>query len=181
MRRADTTAYWISNSNREHVMKDWIGKHRWLFFGLVTMLTWGVWGELSELIEQQSAEVFRRAGIVIPVKSSSLIGAVAELGPVSVADLVRALDRSHQLIQQKIPKLLALDLVSRRPDPNDLRINLIEITDRGREQLALLDGLTPEFERAYAEMEQDAGPVFDGIKRAIKSLKARPLIERMDI
>ena len=52
MRRADTTACWISNSNREHVMKDWIGKHRWLFFGLVTMLTWGVWGELSELIER---------------------------------------------------------------------------------------------------------------------------------
>lgn len=52
MQRADTIACWISNSNREHVMKDWIGKHRWLFFGLVTMLTWGVWGELSELIER---------------------------------------------------------------------------------------------------------------------------------
>ena len=38
-----------------------------------------------------------------------------------------------------------------------------------------------EFERAYAEMEQDAGPVFDGIKRAIQSLQERPLIERMDI
>ncbi|MFB7880823.1 MarR family transcriptional regulator [Brevundimonas diminuta] len=135
--------------------------------------------QLSELIEQQSAEVFKRAGIVIPVKSSSLMGAIAMLGPVSVADLVRALDRSHQLIQQKIPKLLALDLVSRRPDPNDLRINLIEITDRGREQLALLDGLTPEFERAYAEMEQEAGPVFDTVARAIRSLKARSLNDRI--
>ena len=135
--------------------------------------------QLSELIEQQSAEVFKRAGIVIPVKSSSLLGAIATLGPVSVADLVRALDRSHQLIQQKIPKLLTLDLVSRRPDPNDLRINLIEITDRGREQLALLDGLTPEFERAYAEMEQEAGPVFDTVARAIRSLKARSLNDRI--
>lgn len=135
--------------------------------------------QLSELIEQQSAEVFKRAGIVIPVKSSSLLGAIAMLGPVSVADLVRALDRSHQLIQQKIPKLLALDLVSRRPDPNDLRINLIEITDRGREQLALLDGLTPEFERAYAEMEQEAGPVFDTVARAIRSLRARSLNDRI--
>jgi DNA-binding MarR family transcriptional regulator len=135
--------------------------------------------QLSELIEQQSAEVFKRAGIVIPVKSSSLLGAIATLGPVSVADLVRALDRSHQLIQQKIPKLLALDLVSRRPDPNDLRINLIEITDRGREQLVLLDRLTPEFERAYAEMEQEAGPVFDTVARAIRSLKARSLNDRI--
>lgn len=137
--------------------------------------------QLSDLIEQQSAEVFRRAGIIIPVKSSSLLGAIATLGPVSVADLVRALDRSHQLIQQKMPKLLALGLVSRRPDPNDQRAVLIELTDKGREQLALLDGLDAEFERAYAEMEQDAGPVFDGISRAIRSLMSRPLIDRMDL
>ncbi|WP_291833009.1 MarR family transcriptional regulator [Brevundimonas sp.] len=135
--------------------------------------------QLSELIEQQSAEVFERAGLVIPVKSSSLMGAIATLGPVSVADLVRALNRSHQLIQQKMPKLLKLGLVSRRPDPDDQRVVLIELTDKGREQLALLDSLDAEFERAYAEMEKDAGPVFDAISRAIASLKARPLIDRM--
>lgn len=137
--------------------------------------------QLSELIEQQSAEVFKRAGLVIPVKSSSLMGAIATLGPVSVADLGRALDRSHQLIQQKIPKLVKLELVTRQPDPQDQRVTLIAITDKGREQLALLDSLDGEFERAYAEMEQDAGPVFDTIKRAIKSLQAQPLAERMDV
>jgi DNA-binding MarR family transcriptional regulator len=135
--------------------------------------------QLSELIEQQSAEVFKRAGLVLPVKSSSLLGAVATLGPVSVADLVRALDRSHQLIQQKMPKLLTLGLVSRRPDPDDQRVILIEITDKGREQLALLDGLAAAFDRAYAEMEEEAGPVFEGLNRAIAALKSRPLIDRM--
>ena len=72
-----------------------------------------------------------------------------------------------------------MGLVSRRPDPADQRVNLIEITDRGREQLALLDGLDAEFERAYAEMELEAGPIFDGIGRAIRSLKARSLSDRM--
>ncbi|WEK43606.1 MAG: MarR family transcriptional regulator [Candidatus Sphingomonas colombiensis] len=137
--------------------------------------------QLSELIEQQSAEVFKRAGLIIPVKSSSLLGAIATLGPVSVADLVRALGRSHQLIQQKIPKLVTLGLVTRHPDPDDQRIILIEMTDKGREQLALLDSLDAEFERAYAEMEEDAGPVFDTINRAIVSLRSRPLIERIII
>lgn len=137
--------------------------------------------QLSDLIEQQSAEVFERAGIVIPVKSSSLMGAVARLGPVSIADLVRALDRSHQLIQQKMRKLLALGLVSQRPNPDDQRANLIELTDKGRAQLALLDALDGEFVRAYAEMEADAGPVFDAIDRAIIALKARPLIDRMSV
>lgn len=137
--------------------------------------------QLSELIEQQSAEVFKRAGLVIPVKSSSLLGAIATLGPVSVAELGRQLDRSHQLIQQKVPKLVKLGLVTRQPDPEDQRVTLIEITDKGREQLALLDGLDGAFTRAYAEMEADAGPVFDGISRAISSLKSRPLIDRMDV
>jgi DNA-binding MarR family transcriptional regulator len=137
--------------------------------------------QLSDLIEQQSAEVFRRAGLVIPVKSASLLGAIASRGPVSISDLVRALNRSHQLIQQKMPKLLALGLVTRRPDPQDQRAVLIEITDKGREQLALLDGLARAFDRAYAEMEGEAGPVFEGIGRAIEGLKARPLIDRMEI
>ena len=137
--------------------------------------------QLSELIEQQSAEVFKRAGLVIPVKSSSLLGAIATLGPVSASDLVRALNRSHQLIQQKMPKLVTLGLVTRRPAPDDQRIILIEITDKGREQLALLAGLAQAFDRAYAEMEEDAGPVFDGINRAIKALKARPLIDRIEV
>lgn len=135
--------------------------------------------QLSELIEQQSAEVFKRAGIVIPVKSSSLLRAIATLGPVSVAELVRALDRSHQLIQQKMPKLLTLGLVSRRPDPDDQRVSLIELTDKGREQLRLFDALAPEFDRAYAQIEEDAGPVFEGIGRAIDALKARSLIDRI--
>lgn len=137
--------------------------------------------QLSELIEQQSAEVFKRAGLVIPVKSSSLMGAIATLGPVSVAELGRQLDRSHQLIQQKVPKLVKLGLVTRQPDPEDQRVTLIEITDRGREQLALLDSLDGAFERAYAEMEADAGPVFDAISRSISALKSRPLIDRMDV
>lgn len=135
--------------------------------------------QLSELIEQQSAEVFKRAGIVIPVKSSSLLRAIATLGPVSVAELVRALDRSHQLIQQKMPKLLTLGLVSRRPDPDDQRVSLIELTDKGREQLRLFDALAPEFDRAYAQIEEDAGPVFEGIGRAIDALKSRSLIDRI--
>lgn len=135
--------------------------------------------QLSELIEQQSAEVFARAGLVIPVKSSFLLKAIASRGPVSVSDLVRVVNRSHQLIQQKMPKLQKLGLVTRRQDPEDQRAVLIEITEAGREQLALLDRLAPLFEQAYAEMEEDAGPVFEGINRAISALKSRPLIDRI--
>ena len=78
-----------------------------------------------------------------------------------------------------MPGLLALGLVSRRPNPDDQRVILIEITDKGREQLALLDELSPKFDSAYAEIEETAGPVFDAIKCAIAALKSRPLIDRI--
>lgn len=74
---------------------------------------------------------------------------------------------------------MTLDLVTRQPDPDDQRIILIEMTDKGREQLALLNSLDGGFERAYAEIEEDAGPVFDRIGRAIMSLRLHPLAERM--
>ena len=135
--------------------------------------------QLSDLIEQQSADVFTRAGLVVPVKSCSLLKSIAALGPVSASNLVRALNRSHQLIQQKIPKLIKLGLIVRRPDPEDQRVILIEITAAGRDQLALLDRLAREFDRAYAEMEEVAGPVFETIDRAIQNLRARPLIDRI--
>lgn len=32
----------------------WIKKHKWLVFALITTLTWGVWGEFSELIQQEN-------------------------------------------------------------------------------------------------------------------------------
>ena len=31
----------------------WIKEHKWRVFALVTTLTWGVWGEFSELIQQE--------------------------------------------------------------------------------------------------------------------------------
>ena len=134
---------------------------------------------LSDLIEQQSAEVFARAGLVIPVKSCSLLTAIEAEGPASIADLMRVLDRSHQLIQQKLPKLVKLELVTRRPNPDDQRAKMIEITAKGREQLALLKTLSPQFDRAYSDIEEVAGPAFDTIIRTIESLESRSLSERM--
>lgn len=137
--------------------------------------------KLSDLIEQQSAAVFDRAGLTVPVRSCSLLIAIGAQGPTSVSGLAQALDRSHQVIQQKIPKLIKLGLVTRRPHPEDNRAMLIEITSEGRDQLALFESLAPHFERAYAELEDEAGFVFATIARAIDSLEQRPLTARIPV
>jgi len=135
--------------------------------------------DLSDLIERQSAEVFRQAGLIVPVKSCSLLAAVAAHGPANMTDLAQRLGRSHQLVQQKIPKLVALKVASRAQSPEEARSVLIAITDEGRRQLAILATLRPAFERAYAELEREVGPVLDLIRKSSQSLTQRPLAARM--
>lgn len=60
-----------------------------------------------------------------------------------------------------------------------VRRRLRKSEDKAREQRALLYRLAPAFDRAYAEMEEDSGPVFQNLKRAIFALKSRPLIDRI--
>ncbi len=48
-------------------------KHKWLLFALITTLTWGVWGEFSELIQQEGFP----AGMVYVVWAFSMVPCAA--------------------------------------------------------------------------------------------------------
>ena len=134
---------------------------------------------LSDLIEAQSAEVFAAAGLLIPVKSASLMRAIEASEPASAVDLARALDVSHQLVLQKTPKLLALGLVARVPCPDDGRRKLFSLTDAGRRQLALLRALEPRFVAAYETLREEVGDVHGLLRDAVEALRRRPLPDRL--
>jgi len=70
-----------------------------------------------------------------------LLAALDEFGPACQADLGRrtGIDRSD--IVATVNDLVARDLVSRRPDADDRRRNVIAITARGVETLQQLDGV----------------------------------------
>ena len=88
---------------------------------------------LSVLIAEQSKAVFDDRGIVIPVRSCSLMTVLAKLGAASASDLARELGHSHQLVMQKIPKLISLGLIRDRIDDEDARRRLFQLTDKGIE------------------------------------------------
>ena len=135
---------------------------------------------LSDLIAEQTAELFAREGVVIPVKSCSVMDALAQCAPASASDLASRLDRSHQIIMQKLPRLIELGLVERSPDPADRRRFLLEITDRGAEQLERLHDLSPRIATAYRAIEDDIGSVYDQIVAMIEQLAREPLVDRID-
>lgn len=136
---------------------------------------------LSFLIEEQSQIVFDTMGIVIPVRSCSLMTVLAALGTASASDLARELGHSHQLVMQKIPKLVRLHLIQRRNDKDDARRRLFMPTDEGFAQLAKFEQCMSVIREAYAELFAEVGDVRQLVDRAADALNERPLDKRIDI
>ena len=136
--------------------------------------------QLSWLIEQQVIPVFEEFGIIVPVRSCSLIVALAELEVATATDLARRLQQSHQLVLQKIPALIKLRILERRPDPDDKRRKVFRLTPAGDGQVALLARHSAEFEAAYERLNTElGGDLFDLLGRAVAALEEKNLLQRI--
>lgn len=133
----------------------------------------------SNMIEDQCEVVFRTHGVTMPVKSCSLISVLAQLRTGTAADLSRHLDVSHQLVLQKIPKLVKLGLVTSAPDRNDARKRAFSVTTEGRRQLRQFQHCRALILEAYGELFAEVGDLFTLISKASSSLRDRPLNERI--
>ncbi len=135
---------------------------------------------LSVLIAEQSQVVFDTMGVVIPVRSCSLMTVLATLGTASAADLARELGHSHQLVMQKIPKLVRLGLIQHRNDDDDARRRIFTPTDEGLSQLAKFEQCTVLIRAAYAGLFAEVGDIRQFVDRAADALNERPLEKRMN-
>ena len=135
--------------------------------------------ELSDLIALQSAELLAEAGVVIPPKSCSLMLAIERHHPASAKDLASALDRSHQLVSQKLPKLVKLGLLECIENPEDRRQKLYHLTAKGAEQLNQFHEVQKPLESVYRQLEDEVGEVGKAISDALLALSAKSLSERI--
>lgn len=134
---------------------------------------------LSALIADQSKAVFDAAGLVIPVRSCSLMMVLAKLGTASAADLARELEHSHQLVMQKIPKLIRLGLIEQCDDDDDARRRVFHLTDEGISQLAIFERCAKRIVMAYQELFEEVGDIRRLVDRTIAALNDKPLDKRV--
>lgn len=134
---------------------------------------------LSVLIADQSKAVFDAMGIVIPVRSCSLMTVLASLETASASDLARELGHSHQLVMQKIPKLIRLGLIQQRDDDDDARRRIFQLTDEGISQLAKFERCMVLIRAAYDGLFAEVGDVRRLVDRTIDALNERPLDKRL--
>jgi DNA-binding MarR family transcriptional regulator len=135
---------------------------------------------LSVLIAEQSQIVSDTMGIVIPVRSCSLMTVLAMLGTASAADLARELGHSHQLVMQKIPKLLRLGLIQQGNDDDDARRRVFTPTSKGLSELAKFEQCTALIRAAYAGLFAEVGDVKQFVDLVANALNERPLDQRID-
>ncbi|WAC48113.1 MarR family transcriptional regulator [Asticcacaulis sp. SL142] len=135
---------------------------------------------LSVLIDEQSKAVFDDMGIVIPVHSCSLMVILAHLGAASASDLAKELGRSHQLVMQKIPKLVSLGLIHHQKDDEDARRRVFHLTDKGVEQLAKFEQCRARLHIVYEGLFAEAGDVKTLVDQMADALSVRPLGARIN-
>ncbi|GAA4351920.1 winged helix DNA-binding protein [Kangiella taiwanensis] len=137
--------------------------------------------DLSNLIEEQSQPIFDSLGIIVPIKSCSTLLSLFELQQASVTDLARQLDQSHQLVKQKLPKLLKLEVIQQSPDKEDKRRTLYSLTPEGLVQSKKIKEYLMLSEKLVDSISKDIGvDIFDAIDNAIKAMKERSLLDRFN-
>ncbi|MGJ8563870.1 MAG: MarR family transcriptional regulator [Alphaproteobacteria bacterium] len=113
--------------------------------------------QLAELITLQGEELLQSAGVKFPSRAVSAALLIGEHGRISAAEIAEALDQPHQLVTQRVDLLIAANVVSRFPDPNDGRRKLLQFTELGNQQFEQLKLRLGEVDRAFEVLFEEIG------------------------
>ncbi|MBL38719.1 MAG: hypothetical protein CMP07_09965 [Xanthomonadales bacterium] len=137
--------------------------------------------DLLYLSSEQVAVIYERRGLGIPVEVSSTLLYLARHKNAVLTDISGALDIPHQLAAQRIAKLQKLDLLVKRPDPDDRRRTHLQLTRTGREQARVLDRCMADMATVYKQLYEEIGcDLAKKLNQAIEALKKRDLAARFD-
>lgn len=137
--------------------------------------------DLSQLISKQSKSIFDKKGIIVPVKSTSLVICLDNKQKLSVVEIANQLEQSRQLIIQKIPKLEQLGLIKLETVSGDKRRKLYVLTDTGKEQVKIILKIQNDITSIYLNLFDEINiNLFDAIDKTIKSLNSKNLDQRLE-
>lgn len=135
--------------------------------------------ELYKTVMGQMAVVYKARGLLFPVSSSSTLHYLRNNDGASLAEIARALNATHQLSTQKIKILQKLGLVSKHPDPNDLRRYEWRLTEKGRAQTEILDKCMQDVTLIFDQYYEQLGfNLRDVVSKAQEALLACPMERR---
>lgn len=136
--------------------------------------------ELSDLVIEQGKEVFRQRGLRTNPQCASVVLALAQFGPTTLANLGRMLGQPHQIIAQRIKLLEPHGLVTRKPDRNDARRKLLSLSAKGRKEALSIAEIISEAELVFARIYEEIGiNTSEALMKTIAAFEATPMAERL--
>ncbi len=134
----------------------------------------------AEFLAQQAQQVYTQMGLRLPVAATSTFDLIAEKGQLSIADVARALGRSHQSASQQVKTLHKAGLLEVKTSEQDARARLYVLTADGRTQHELLKKLKAPIEEAYRQLFEELGfNLTNALEQATSVLSAKPLPDRI--
>ena len=135
--------------------------------------------DLFTLINEQADVVYKDLGIKFPVVASSTVLYLAKSKEGSLTEIAKGLGMSHQLISQRVKILLNLELIEKRPAPNDKRKTIYTFTEEGEKQSQLLLDYCEGAEKAFDNLSESVGvDLLKTMNKAIEALNETSFAER---
>lgn len=154
----------MSFLNSETTRKAYLGKHA---------------QNLILTSSNQAQSVYQERGIIIPVSASSVLQFLCQNEGASLADISRALEIPHQLVAQRIEKLIKLALLKKEPDPSDKRRSGFFLTNHGTDQARRLIVCMVDMAAVYDDLYDEIGcDLAQVLLNAIKALEGNSLASR---
>ena len=134
---------------------------------------------LLSLSHQQMQSVYEKRGLIISVEGSSTLQVFSPGARLALADLARILEQPHQLVAQRLQKLVRLDLVIKQPDPTDRRRTEYVLTTDGEHQWQLLSTLMTDAIEVNRGLFDEIGiDLLAALDEAISALHSKSFLER---
>jgi DNA-binding MarR family transcriptional regulator len=128
------------------------------------------------------ADVRRKAGSAVRFNDGYVFQHLVP-GPLTVSELARRLGVSQQAASKQVADLEGRDLVRRRPDPEDGRANLVELSKRGWRAIeaarASRAAIAEELTDVLGARQMKA--LLDGLARVSGHIGAGELLDRRNL
>ncbi len=138
--------------------------------------------EVSLLLRRSRSVLRALAGRIHPEVDAgayAVLLTIGRAGPLRLVELAEEFSLDKSTMSRQVTSLLELGLVARRPDPDDGRAFLLELSPDGRERLDAVSRARHEVwrERLGEWSTEEIGALADGLTRLATTL---PVPERPD-
>ncbi len=135
--------------------------------------------EVGVLLHRVRRVIGERARAVHPELSGSsylLLGHLLQHGPLRSTTLVETFGVDKGAVSRQIQQLVGLDLVERRPDPEDGRAQLLDVTTTGRQAMREVAGQRRKLlaDRLSDWTEDDLSSLVGALARYNRALTEAP-------